>query len=88
MKTIQDMWTQFAKAVINSNAPPVQLTEMRMAFFAGFQSCLTACDEIAAIDDEEICVNEIKKLHQQCQKFAEMYTGRPTAEDTPFAMKG
>ncbi len=37
---IHSWWDEFRRKVMSANAPPIQLQEMRRAFYAGIQCCL------------------------------------------------
>jgi len=40
MNTIQDKWDKFSSLVISKDAPAVQVTEMRLAFYAGVSAMI------------------------------------------------
>ncbi len=45
--SIAYLWTMFAGAVLDANAPEIQRTEMRRAFYAGFVECFKITTDIA-----------------------------------------
>ena len=68
MKTIDDRWQDFRAGCIDRNAPPLQVREMRIAFYAGFKAMLDANMEIALLD-EEPAVDELEQLHIEARRF-------------------
>lgn len=72
MKTIAQWWDQF-KTVLDPKAPPVQVTEMRRAFYAGYQSCLAAGLQMAdeSKDNDDIGATMIQRQWEECRAFAE-----------------
>ena len=56
METIQQMWEGYVAKVLAPLGPtisPVQYTETRRAFYAGFFSMLSACERIGEDDISE-----------------------------------
>lgn len=71
MRTIAERWALFRARVISPAAPAIQVREMKLAFYAGFKSCLDADAEIAeaAQDDDEVGVELLKELHAEAEAF-------------------
>lgn len=72
MKTIAERWAEFAANVLPASAPAAQRVEMRRAFYAGFESALTAGLDIAdeSGDSDDIGATMFQRLHDECQQFA------------------
>lgn len=71
MNTIQEQWAQFRTLVVPKNAPPVQVSEMRMAFYAGVEAMLRI--QFAISDDsisEDSGVAMLEGIHDECRRFA------------------
>jgi hypothetical protein len=70
--TVQERWEQYAAMTIPPDAPEVQRTEMRRAFFQGVWTCLCRCGAIG--DDEEIGEEEGAAMLEawvgECRGFA------------------
>ncbi len=68
--TVRDAWKSFRDEVIPADAPPVQIQEMRRAFYAGVWTMLTACWEIT---DDSVSVAEgiarLESWSQECRSF-------------------
>lgn len=79
MRTVAQQWEQFEALVLPAAASKTQRTEMRRAFYAGFQGALMAGIEMAdeSKDSDDIGVTMIQRLHDECQAFAaSVATGR------------
>jgi hypothetical protein len=72
MRTVAQQWAEFEKLVLPPDAGRTQRTEMRRAFYAGFQGALMAGIEMAdeSKDSDDIGVTMIQRLHDECQQFA------------------
>jgi hypothetical protein len=71
MKTLSivDGWQDFAASVIPLSAPPAQYMDMRMAFYAGAVMILEATEKIAAIGNDNTCVEMLERLHVERRAF-------------------
>lgn len=70
MNTIQSSWESYQSQVIPKDAPTVQITETRRAFYAGCQTILGIMYGIGdASISEDAGVEMIETLHQECQLF-------------------
>jgi hypothetical protein len=76
--TIAQEWTEFAASVLPANAHPVQVQEMRRAFFGGVWATLCRCREISGEDiSEEAGVEMLENWSQECEAFRDdMLAGR------------
>lgn len=76
--TIQAQWDLFRAVVLPSTAPPIQQTETRRAFYAGFYSCLKILKNIGDEDLSEETGGEIlNNLELEVERFAKnMLEGR------------
>ena len=72
MNTIQEQWEQFESLVINPNAPDVQRSEMKRAFYAGAQALLNVEWAIAdtSLSDDAV-VEMLEGCYQEIQMFAD-----------------
>ena len=69
MKTVQQEWQGYAKAVIpNLKAGSIQYDEMQKAFYAGTFSMIMNLLEIAELSDEQGVI-ELEKYRQECERF-------------------
>lgn len=74
LTTIQQEWEAFEKTVLPANAPVVQRTEMRMAFFSGAWLIITRIDRLAEPDiSEEDACQELDSLKRQIVGFKTEY---------------
>jgi hypothetical protein len=48
--TLAQEWERFSRAVVPSDAPPVQISEMKMAFYGGALSLLSLQTKVVACD--------------------------------------
>jgi len=69
-REINEYWKVFAAALHLENASEIQRTEMKRAFFAGFDTCLSATCELADQKGEEDAVKQLESWRQQCIGFA------------------
>ena len=71
MKTIQEQWDDFEQAVVPKDAGPIQIKEMRRAFYAGTKHLLF---EIMSLGDDDVSeeagVDALEKYHQELIEFA------------------
>jgi hypothetical protein len=72
LRSIADMWEIYRERVVPRDAPPVQVSECRRAFYAGAQGVLM--DGFMGIGDKSISEDDgiahLEKLHQECNDFA------------------
>lgn len=71
MNTVQEQWSSFEKMVISPNAPEVQRTEMRRAFYAGVEAMLRiqwAIGDAAISEDAGMAI--LQGVHDECRQFA------------------
>jgi hypothetical protein len=43
LETVRDMWSEYRRAVMPADAPPVQIIECRRAFYGGVWALFTRC---------------------------------------------
>ena len=64
-------WENFRKICIHKDAPPVQIEEMRKAFYGGAVVVLTAMNSIAEQDvPDEVGAQVLESLHNEVRAFA------------------
>lgn len=51
MDTIEKRWNSFRTQVISADAPPIQVREMRLAFYGGVKAMLDANLEMAELPE-------------------------------------
>jgi hypothetical protein len=68
MKTIEERWHEFRRRVMDPDVPEPQLSEMRIAFYAGFKAMLDANMEIAMLDNVP-AVRELERLQNEARRF-------------------
>ena len=68
MKTIEQRWLDFEARVVAPDAPPLQRSEMRLAFYAGFKSMLDVNFELAELDQLS-AVFLLEKFHTESRRF-------------------
>lgn len=70
-KVIEAGWEGLRLAVLPMEAPPVQISEMRMAFFAGAQHLFSSILSVLE-QDAEPTENDLRRMsliHKELQKF-------------------
>ena len=70
MNTIQQQWEGFKKNVVPNDAPEIQVSEMRIAFFGGASALLALTTEIS-YHSEDAGVEMLEGLHDECRRFAD-----------------
>jgi hypothetical protein len=70
MRTIQQIWDGFERAVLPPNCSDVQRNEMRKAFYGGAGAMLAMTSEIAGIENREAAVAVLQGLHEEVAVFA------------------
>jgi len=77
MRTLQERWESFNSLVINQNAPEIQRTEMRNAFYAGAQALMFGIVDASSEEmTEEAGSAIIEGYHQELADFAVELTNR------------
>ncbi len=69
MRSISERWLNFRVQCIASDATPLQLQQLRIAFYAGFRSMLDANLELGMIDDEVVAVALLELFHTEINQF-------------------
>lgn len=69
MKKIIERWREFEARVMPKDAPEVQRTEMRRAFFAGFAEGLVFLVELAPLSETEAKA-AVESARKQCEGFS------------------
>jgi len=68
--TLQERWESFQKMVIPPNAPPVQIREMKLAFYAGAESFNKTLLHITTLEKpEQVEVAMLEGLNQEIKQF-------------------
>lgn len=70
MNTIQEQWESFHSLVVPKNAPPVQVTEMRRAFYSGVEAMLRIQWALGDMS-EDAAVAALEGVHDECRRFAD-----------------
>jgi hypothetical protein len=71
MRTIQEHWDSFEKAVLPKDASPIQVQETRRAFYGGAQSMIFALMEMGDSDvSEEAGANILEGYNQELSEFS------------------
>jgi hypothetical protein len=77
-KLIEAGWVSLRLAALSDNAPPVQLNEMRMAFFAGaqhlFASIMTILDPGSEPTDADMV--RMDKISDELEKFGHEFEAK------------
>lgn len=72
LRTVAQMWDLYRSYVVPHDAPPVQVSECRRAFYAGCQSVLM--DGLLGIGDDTISeeqgIGHLEALFKECEQFA------------------
>jgi len=68
MNTVQSEWDSFKEKVIPKDAPPVQLKEMRNAFYGGAWSMLNMLTELGNLS-EKAAMGMIDGLEEEFKLF-------------------
>lgn len=71
MNTIKDQWNFFSSTVISKSAPPLQRSEMQIAFYCGAESVLRVmfnAGDHSVSEDAGIAI--LEGMHQECRQFA------------------
>lgn len=68
MNTIQSSWEDYRSKVLPQDAPSIQITECRRAFYAGANSLLHLSMTISMLSDDA-GVHALEGLHQEVQQF-------------------
>lgn len=72
LRSVAAMWVLYRTRVLAVNAPPIQVSECRRAFYAGVQSILL--DGLLGIGDDSVSeeqgVAHLDSLHKECEQFS------------------
>ncbi len=70
MNSVKEAWESFEAAVIPEDAPAVQRSEMRRAFYAGAWAMLMGCSSIGETSvTEEEGVAMLESWKKECERF-------------------
>lgn len=74
-KLVEAGWVGFRISVVPKDAPPIQLSEMKMAFMAGAMHVFTAMMSVLepGAEETEADMRRMTLLHQEIEKFAEQF---------------
>lgn len=81
MNTIADEWESFERMVVARDAPAVQRSEMKLAFFGGASAVLALQLRIPQEKSEDASVGMLAGWHDECKRFAKSFTGETTHDD-------
>lgn len=70
MNTVQSAWEDYRAKVIPPTAPPVQITETRRAFYAGFAAAFGMMDDISNSLSEDAACAVFDSLETEMVEFA------------------
>ncbi len=73
MKNIEDEWESFETKVISKNAPKIQRSEMKLAFYAGTVACIEMCASIENEKESEVVENMMTNINDFVQKSVQKY---------------
>ncbi|WP_322092782.1 hypothetical protein [Paraburkholderia bannensis] len=68
IESIAQRWIRFEKAVISIDAPPIQRSEMRLAFYAGVKTMLDVCLELGELP-QSLAVVLLHAFHEESRRF-------------------
>jgi hypothetical protein len=73
MKVVGELWEHYRQAVIRWDAPPGQVTECELAFYAGAASLMTLFRKIGGDEelDEAAGVRALGLIEDELRMFAE-----------------
>jgi hypothetical protein len=66
--TIKEKWKEFRKKVISESAPPLQVLEMRRAFYAGVTAMMHVNASIW-LEDEEEAIGMLESIDRELKEF-------------------
>lgn len=71
--TMAENWKRFAEMVLPADAPDIQRSEMRKAFYAGATAFMGIMEELTDEDVEptERDMEMVEAIHRELQDFAE-----------------
>ena len=69
MNTIQEQWDTFRKLVIPKNAPPIQVIEMKLAFYGGVEAMMRIQFNITDLS-EDAGVAILEETRKELDQFA------------------
>lgn len=75
MNSIQEQWALFERTVVPGNAPPIQRSEMAIAFYGGAEAVLRIMWNVSGNKDlsEDAGIAVLEGLHEECRRFARDY---------------
>ena len=74
MNSIQQQWALFQSTVVPGNAPAIQRSEMRLAFYGGAEAVLRILWNTSGKEtSEDAGVAILEGLHEECRRFAKQY---------------
>lgn len=71
MNTVAGHWATYNAAVLPKDAPEIQRTECRLAFYAGAQAALMLMANVP--ESEAAGIAYLQGLHDECRQFAKDY---------------
>jgi hypothetical protein len=67
--SIELLWKAYASAVIPKSAPPIQFSETRLAFYAGFLECFKVVTDYASgLEEDEAC-KLLSAINDESRRF-------------------
>jgi len=72
LRSIADEWKSFSEFVLSKDAPDVQISEMKIAFYAGYGVSVLHLKEIGEPHiSEENGVLHLKAVSEECDDFCD-----------------
>ena len=68
MNTVQEQWASFSKMVVPKDAPPVQIQEMRRAFYSGVKAMIRIQWAVGGVS-ENAGVEMLEGVHDEVKRF-------------------
>lgn len=77
-KLVEAGWIGFRLAVVPKDAPPIQLSEMKMAFMAGAMHVFTAMMGVLdeGTEETEADMRRLSLVHEELEKFGAQFKAR------------
>lgn len=69
---VKEQWEEFRRLVMHPDSPPIQVTEMRNAFYAGTHMMLLKIVEIANERAIEGAMQKLNSIQKEIEDYAEM----------------
>lgn len=74
MRTVQEQWNNFANACVPEGATAVQVSSMRLSFYAGAEAILRILYDVGGEDvSEDAGIEIMSGLKDECNAFATDY---------------